>query len=379
MPHEQMLLRYDLRMEAGSEDAEIMVYGGIVSSRNGENSPDVTAMDFDKLLKQAKAGGARNLTLRINSGGGSVWQAVAMRTMLMGSGLERITARVEGLCASAATLLACIPGARVQMAEGSNYMIHNPRGIVWGTASDMEKEAVRMRSIEGDVRKIYAGRCGKDDEDIKSMMDAETWMTADEAVKNGFADEVIRGAQAVASVDAQMLSALKRMYMHVPDVLCAMEADSNAAPEEENGDAAEHNEQEEKDMEIKDITMEQLRSGNPELHDQIMRAGAEAERERMEEIDALTPVGYEQMAAQAKHEGTSSADFLKAVIAQQKQKGEGFMAARRSETDNASQVSGGAAEDNPSGKGSDEQEMNAFGKEIAELAKGFSMSGDGMY
>ena len=99
----------------------------------------------------------------------------------------------------------------------------------------------------------------------------------------------------------------------------------------------------------------------------------------MEEIDALTPVGYEQMAAQAKHEGTSSSDFLKAVIAQQKQKGEGFMAARRSETAQASQVTGSATEDCPSGKGSDEQEMDAFGKEIAKLAGGFAMSGEGMY
>lgn len=377
MPHEQMLLRYDLRMEAGSEDAEIMVYGGITSYKEEEG--EVTALDFDKMLKQARAGGAKRLTLRINSGGGSVWQAVAMRTMLMGCGMERINVRVEGLCASAATLLACVPGARVQMAEGSMYMIHNPRGLTWGTASDMEKEAVRMRSMEGDVRKIYSGRCGKDDEEIKSLMDAETWMTADEALKNGFADEIIRGAEAVASVDAQTLCAMKRMYMHVPDALCAMEADSNADPEAEAGPAAEHNEQEEKDMEIKDITMEQLKAGNPQLLGDILRAGAQAERERMEEIDALTPVGYEQMAAQAKHEGTSSADFLKAVVAKQKQKGESFMAARSRETAQASQVTGGAAEDSPSGKGSDEQEMDAFGKEIAKLAGGLAMSGDGMY
>lgn len=377
MPHEQMLLRYDLRMEAGSEDAEIMVYGAITSFKEEEG--EVTALDFDKMLKQARAGGARNLTLRINSGGGSVWQAVAMRTMLMGCGMERITVCVEGLCASAATLLACVPGTRVQMAEGSMYMIHNPASIAWGTADELEKAAAMLRKSEGDIRKIYAGRCGKDDEEIKSLMDAETWMTADEAVKNGFADEIIRGAQAVASVDARTLEAMKHVYMHVPDALCAMEADSNADPEAEAGDAAEHREQEEKDMEIKDITMEQLKAENPSLHEQIMRAGAQAERERMEEIDALTPQGYEQMAAQAKHEGTSSADFLKAVIAQQKQKGEGFMAARRSETAQAAQVSGGAAEDSPSGKGSDEQEMDAFGKEIAKMAGGFAVSGEGMY
>lgn len=378
MPHEQMLLRYDLRMEAGSEDAEIMVYGDITSYKENENDPDVTALDFDRLLKQAKAGGAKNLTLRINSGGGSVWQAVAMRTMLMGAGLERITARVEGLCASAATLLACIPGARVQMAEGSMYMIHNPSCIAWGNAAQIEQTVSMLRKTESDMRGIYARRCDKDEEDIKSLMDAETWMTADEAVKNGFADEVIRGAQAEASVDAQMLGAMKRLYMHVPDALCAMEADSHAAPEAEAGAAAEHNDQEEKDMEIKDITMEQLKAGNPQLHGDILRAGAQAERERMEEIDALTPVGYEQMAAKAKHEGTSSADFLKMVIAQQKQKGEGFMAARRSETAQASQVTGGAAEDSP--KAGEDVELDAFAKEAKKLAdEVIAMSGAGMY
>ncbi|MEG0768246.1 MAG: ATP-dependent Clp protease proteolytic subunit, partial [Clostridia bacterium] len=137
MPNNELIrLKYKTRMIADSEEAEIMLYGEICddwwSVVTDHKYADRSAVDFDNALKAIK--GAKKVTLRINSPGGFCNEAVAMRTMLINAGFESLTISIEGLCASAATLLACIPGATVKMSEGSEYMIHNPSGGEWGTA-----------------------------------------------------------------------------------------------------------------------------------------------------------------------------------------------------------------------------------------------------
>lgn len=366
---ERYILRYDLRMKAGSEDAEVLVYGGIVSRKWNKDDPDVTAKDFDAMLKDAKAKGAKRLNLRINSGGGSVYQAVAMRAMLMSAGFDSITVNIEGLCASAATLLACVPDATVRMHGGSMYMIHNPSGGVWGNASDMEHEAEILRKMEADFADMYAQRSGKDAQNVRALMDAETWFTAKEAVENGFADECVEGGEQAACVAPEELEAMREIYAHVPEMTVRIEPPANsAAGSSEN---TQNEEQEDRGMEIKDITQEQLNAENPALCASIATAAVEAERARIAEIDELTMPGYEAMAAQAKADGTSALDFHKMVVKAQKQKGATFMQQRAQETAKAAKVTGGATSDVD---GKNEREMEAGAKETAEFAKEFMNS-----
>lgn len=380
---ERIQLRYDAQMSADKAEAEIMVYGYIVTRKYGEekNNPDVTAKDFDKMLKDVAAQGAKKLTLRINSGGGNVYQAVAMRTMLLNAPFDAVNVQIDGICASAATLLACIPDAHVSIAEGAMFMIHNPSDAVWGNASDMERCAQMLRKMESDVRGIYAKRCGKDDAELQSLMDAETWFTAQEAVDAGFADALLAGeGKAAACVDAQMFETMRDLYAHVPDMNVGKTEDSNgnqAAPACEPPVHTPENEEEENRMEIKDATVEQVRTENPELYNSIMQAGAIQERERIQEIDALTPVGedYAQMAADAKEKGMSAMDFHKAIVKAHKDKGQAFMQQRAAETEPAAQIPGSAAEDG-AGKG-EEAQMADYAKEMAAFAKEHSAALDG--
>lgn len=371
MPNREYIdLRFDLHMSAESGDAEIMVYGSIVSRKwdDRETNTDMTAKEFDKLLKEAKNSGAKRLMLRINSGGGTVFQAVAMRTMLLSAGFDSMEVRIDGLCASAATLLACVPGSKVSIAEGAMYMIHNPVSAVWGDANAMEHEAEFLRKMEHDVRNIYSQRCGMDESELKTLMDVETWYSAEDAVKAGFADEVLAGeGLAAASADADMIAAMRDMYKHVPEMNVGKNKDSNGEPTVAAGEPSVNNpthEEDEENMEVKDITLEQLRTENPALHSQIMQAGAEQERERIQEIDDLTPAGYEEMAAQAKANGTSAMDFHKQIVKAHKEKGQAFLAQRKTETAPAAKVKGGASDDKTA-----EQEMEAHAKEMAALAK----------
>lgn len=131
------------------------------------------------------------------------------------------------------------------------------------------------------------------------------------------------------------------------------------------------------EKEIKDISEEELRAENPALYEQVQQAAVTAERTRLSDIDALTDPGYEDLAEQAKANGTSAMDFHKQLIAAKKQKGADFMAARVQETANAAQVAGGAPDGNAK---TEEQEMEDFAKSVAEYANQYAQGGnDGMF
>lgn len=388
MSMEMFRLRHSAQMLAGSDTAEIMLYGEIIFDMPENwkfSKEDKSAADFDKAVKKLKEDGAKNVLLRINSPGGFVTEAVAMRAILVNAGFEKIDIRIEGMCASAATLLATIPGARVTITPGSQYMIHNPHNWCRGTASDMEKMAESLRKDEENTRAIYAKRCGKSDEQIKAWMDETTWFSAQEAVDAGFCDAVTdeenNTGKAAACVSGRVMTAMRAMYAHVPDDIETSDEDnndiSNGTPAVAADGPSENNNHEEEvpDMEIRDLTNEQLLAENPELHASVMQAGAMNERQRIADIDDLTPPGYEQMAAEAKSNGMSAMDYHKQIVKAQREKGDQFMNGRKKETEPAAKVTGGAAEMNTG----NEDEAAKAAKEIADFAKAMSNNANGMF
>lgn len=403
-------LAHSVRMSAeDSELAEVMLYGEIVQDYGKwykEYYPnDKCAIDFDKDIKEIKEKGAKRVMLRINSPGGIVFEAVAMRSILVNAGFDEITVRIEGLCASAATILAAIPTAHVQIAEGSEYMIHNPWTIAWGFAEDLEHEAEHLRSMEKTIRSFYSAKSGQEDDQIKAWMDREEWMTAEEAVKRGFCDELLKAEAenaepAAACVNSEFMTMMTGMYKHVPQEIAVMSQQpgktemslENLAEVVKNvfGKGAEgsnenpvagfstvnKNKEEPNTMEIKDCTREQLLAENPALAEEIRNQAVADERERVSEIESLTLPGYEADAAEAKANGTSAADFVKAIAAKAKQKGAAFLAQRTEETAPAKAVTAGAAEDDQT---SDEDEIEAEAKKIAAYAAEMSGKGSGMF
>ena len=121
--------------------------------------------------------------------------------------------------------------------------------------------------------------------------------------------------------------------------------------------------------------MEALREGNPALIEQIKQEAVESERERLSDIDALTVPGYEEMAEQAKADGTSAMEFQKQFVAAMRKKGADFLKARAEETAPAQQVAGGAAEDEED----EEQKVKAIAESIAEYAKASHGMTEGMF
>lgn len=375
---------YSLCESARKEEAEIMIYSDIVSWKWDKDDPEVTAAEFDRMLKQAKKDGAKKLRLRINSPGGHVDQAVAMKTMLEGAGFDEINVDIEGLCASAATFFVCVPNAHVRIANGSEFMIHNPWAGCVGTAADFFRTAQRMEKMENTQHTMYAQRTGQTEDQIKAWMDAESWFTAKEAVDYGFADEITNAPAVAACVSAEALEMMKGIYNRVPDgVRAEAKARANNVRNTEpvgNGEVTENNDpikEGENNMDIKEITEQMLEQGNPDLFNSIREQGIKAERERMQQIDALTDEGFEGLAQQAKESGWSAAEFLQKVVAERQGKKKEFLTNRAKETAPAASVQGGSAADNDGSSEADEITRNA--KEMAELAKAMAPSGGAMF
>lgn len=373
-------LAYSVNMLANTEDtAEVMLYGEIV--QDGPewwkwSKEDKSAADFDKAIKEVKKDGATKLLLRINSPGGVCTEAVAMRTILAAAGFEEINIRIEGMCASAATELATLPGAHVQIGEGSEYMIHNPWGGCYGFAEDLERYAARLRNMEQTIRGFYMAKTNQSEEQVKAWMDAETWFTAEEAVEYGFADELLKAeasdeTPAAACVSSETMAVMRGLYKSVPNQITVQPEGnnvSNGTPVAGAPTEIHTLEEEQKQMDLNELTAEQLQAQNPALFEQMRQSAIDAERARVEDIDALTLPGYEAMAAEAKKNGTSALDFQKQIVAAQKKKGTDFLTQRKEETKPAENVAGAA----PSGGKTDDQEIADNAKDIAEYAKQYT-------
>ena len=138
--------------------------------------------------------GGRDVTVRINSGGGYVFAAHAIHNQLVAY-KGRVTVVIDGLAASAATIIA-VAGDRIIMPSNALFMIHNPAiGLSdYYGADELLKAAEALNTIKGSIVSAYRKRCKASAEALASMLDAETWMG--EAVRR----DVGAGAESQGSV-----------------------------------------------------------------------------------------------------------------------------------------------------------------------------------
>jgi ATP-dependent Clp protease protease subunit len=142
-----------------------------------------------------------DITVRINSGGGDVFAGVAIHSMLKRH-QANVTVYIDGLAASIASIIA-MAGDKVIMPKGSMMMIHNPWSFTGGDANDFRKMADTLDAIRDSMIPIYADKTGMTSEEIIALLDAETWLSAEEAVEMGFATEVEDSLKVAASVQGK--------------------------------------------------------------------------------------------------------------------------------------------------------------------------------
>ena len=195
--------------EAETRSIEVYVYGEI-------GTWGITANQFVRDLA-AMDDGVSPIVVAFNSIGGDLFDGLAIHNALSRLG-ERCTGRVDALAASAASVAVC--GAhKVVIASNAMLMIHNPWTYAAGDAEDLRKVATALdQAMEAIIAAYKAKAPNIDEVELRRMVNAETWLTASEAVALGLADSVGEGVSVKACLGQG--GALQR-YQHAPQALLA--------------------------------------------------------------------------------------------------------------------------------------------------------------
>lgn len=192
-----------------SDKSEIWIYEEI-----GEDFFDgsgVTAKSFQKELSGIKAS---QIDLHINSPGGLVFDGITIFNLLK-QHKANITTYIDGLAASIASVIA-LAGDKVIMAENALFMLHNASGVVFGNSNDMRDFAEKLDKVNGSISTTYISKTGKNEKEINTMMNDETWLTAKDALEAGFIDEI--SGDADMSACAKFVPVMQRAkFQHIPD------------------------------------------------------------------------------------------------------------------------------------------------------------------
>lgn len=172
--------------------SDLMIYGAI--------GWDVSALDTVREISKAKG---KALNVRVNSPGGYVWEGLAIANAIKGHGIT--STFVDGLAASMGSVI-FLAGKTRTMASGSRLMIHNPTSGAYGESGDLRKEADVLDGIAQDMAAMYSEVTGGkvSVEQAREMMDAETWLSPEEAVTLGFAHGIEGKAAAYAKIPQSM-------------------------------------------------------------------------------------------------------------------------------------------------------------------------------
>jgi ATP-dependent Clp protease, protease subunit len=173
-----------------SKTGELLIYDSIGESFFG----GISAKSFIESL--SNLGEIDELTVRINSPGGNVFDAAAIYNAIKRHPARTII-EIDGVAASAASYIA-MAGDEVRIAENARFMIHNAMALTMGNRHAHSKRQAILSKLDQGIASLYAKRSKQKLESVAQMMDDETWFTAAEAVAAGFAEKLSE-AQAVKS------------------------------------------------------------------------------------------------------------------------------------------------------------------------------------
>jgi ATP-dependent protease ClpP protease subunit len=216
---------WQFRAEASPDSsggADLLLYGPIGGDAWGWLFDDVTPKQFQADL--AALGDIKELRVFINSEGGDVFAGQAIHSMLQRHP-ARVTVHIDGLAASIASVVA-MAGDRILMPRNAMMMIHNPWSVGIGDAREFRKIADTLDQIRESIIAAYQSKTDMGRQPLMNLLNAETWMTAQEAVDMGFADEIEESKQIAASllrpgvvvIGGQQLDLTRFSNVRLPDL-----------------------------------------------------------------------------------------------------------------------------------------------------------------
>lgn len=184
---------WELKQSTQANTLDMYLYGDVEGDGydwwSGEDiESETSANHFRQEL--AKYPDAKEINIYINSYGGSVFEGTAIYSQLKRHPAQK-TVYIDGFACSVASIIA-MAGDKVIMPKNTMMMIHNAWSCAWGNATQLRKAADDLDTIMEGNRQAYLQKSnGKlTEEKLIEMLDAETWLTAEQCVEYGFADEI---------------------------------------------------------------------------------------------------------------------------------------------------------------------------------------------
>lgn len=277
--------------------------------------PATSPSKVNRVIEQALQNNVAALDVSINSGGGSVFSASEIYTELRKfQGDVRI--EIVGLAASAASVIA-MAGTSVKMSPTASLMIHNAMASTDGDYREMDATSELLQKVNQSIVSTYLQKTGKTQDELKAMMDKETWMTAPEAKELGFIDEIMfeQTVDAVANIEVPELvngmlpkEVIDKMRVQLANNKELIVTNSTGAkPVNKGGN--------------KKMDLETLKNEHPDLVKELVQAAVKNERTRIQEIENIAVPGAEEIIKAAKFEtGITAGETAMEILKNEKMK-----------------------------------------------------------
>lgn len=379
-------------MAEAEDSVEITMYDEVVENRpvdfwSGEPMPGLFIVLSEFLADLDKMKEKDHITVRINSVGGSLYAGIVIYNRLKQL-KGKVTTIADGLAASAASMI-LQAGSTRQVFAGSQVMVHGASSFLFGSynVQDLNDAINTINAGNKSAIETYAEATGLEKDKIKVLMDKTTWMTGQEVIDNGFADELIGGNVNMSITSDKRVMLVNGVPLSVkglPNLPQGIPIAENKFTPGTNPDVIDQNT---KQGGKKTMDLEQLRAQFPELvariendakataentSAQAITNAAEDERNRIKAIEEIeNVVGDTELIKEAKYgEEICTAEQL-AFRAMQKQAqiGQGFLSdlSKEAKESGAEEVSGV-----PTGSGNpEEQEANDIANAAAVIAGSF--------
>ncbi|EMB9413580.1 Clp protease ClpP [Staphylococcus pseudintermedius] len=214
-----------------SGDKQILTLNGVVASDDFENTIS------HKKIEAALKGSDKNIVIKLASGGGDAFEGINIYNYLK-SLKNHVTIEITSIAASAASIIA-MAGDKIVMHTGSNMMIHEASTFAFGSKTDIRKTLNALESVDKSIVDVYYNRTGVDKNEIIDMMAKETWMTADEAIKQKFADEKGQSKEVTNMDKRQLLANLKEQQKLLAQMIAETSGNGSENEEPDNDDSLE--------------------------------------------------------------------------------------------------------------------------------------------
>lgn len=363
MPKYKNLKPYVINKAEDNKSAEVNLYGEIVNDTPTDwyGEPiDGLYIILDKFLKDLEPlKDMSEIRFNINSVGGAVDAGVAIFNKIREMKGKTIT-RVEGAAASAASLVAQAGDVR-QVCVGSETMVHCASCMLFDSYNSKDLDGIKnmLDSADKRIAQLLADRTGRPESEIKRMMQKTTWMTAEEAIENGFADEIVNETVKIENVkdrdDILIFNGIPHHFRRFAPNVGAM---TTCTTLDLNGrEPFRYNKKSNKEDKI--MTLDELKTQYPDLVNQIKdeakktaqtntdeavknatEEAVKAEQERIKAIDSIASKISPELVNEAKYGTTKMTAEQLALKALQTQEdlGKALLNDRASELQNTKQL-----------------------------------------